>query len=208
MISNQEAILLINLALGAGKQLRLHQNGFIQLDLLADNFRLHIWSPNMPKAQDPRTPIHNHTFDFSSQVLVGELVHQEYEWIPERSRIGEIVDQDIICELFTGAGDYEHLVPTGVMGTYHEGERLVIQPGYTYAFQHGKYHDSWADKLTATIMHKTAVHQIAMATVVVPLAEGGPDNDFRRDQYPQETLMPFVARVIGSLQDLENRRHV
>lgn len=197
-----ESTVLINLALMAGNQPRLHQNGFVQLDLLDGNSRLHIWSDHMLKAQDPRTPIHNHRFSFSSQVILGQLTHVEYEWVNERSRMNEILDSDIVCELFTGAGDYEHLVPTGQMGTYHETGRFQLPAGMRYTFEHSRYHDSWGHGLTATIMTKMEVDKIPFATVVVPLGEGGPDNEFRRDQYSQDELMPFVRDVLAGLQAL------
>lgn len=190
--------LQIERALAAGNQLRLHQNGFIQLDLPDEKSRLHVWSEELPKAQDPRTPIHNHRFCFKSKIIVGELTHQEYIWVPaERAR-----DGDVVCRLYTGSGDYQNLVlaPEPYEGAVWEGGTFIYQVGDEYHFQHGAYHDSWGKGLTATIMTKTETDCIPYATVVVPLGEGGPDNDFRRDQYPQEVLMPFVAGVLAELK--------
>lgn len=196
----------IERALAEGNRLRLHQNGFIQLDLLGlENSRLHIWSQGMPKAQDPRTPIHNHTFCFKSTIIVGELTNVEYNWVDA----DRAVNGDPVCHLYTGSGDYEELVVVPESeGTFYEFNKHTYKPGYTYHFPHGAYHDSWGNGLTATIMTKTNIGCISQATVVVPLGEGGPDNSFRRDQYPQEELMPFVLDVLSGLHELDNRRHV
>lgn len=215
ILSASGSIVCIKLALNAGNQVRMHQNGFLQLDLLDGMSRLHIWSEELPKAQDPRTPIHNHTFDFNSQIILGKLTHVEYDWIEiieeqdglEQLPVG-INNDDPVCYLYTGSGDYQNLVPVGVEGTVHETGRFDFGVDDVYSFQHERYHDSWGNGLTATIMTKTALNQIPRATVVVPLGEGGPDNSFRRDQYPQELLMPFVQGVLAGLMDLDGRRHV
>lgn len=208
LLSTNESIRVINQALAAGNQLRLHQNGFIQLDMMDGVSRLHIWADDMLKAQDPRTPIHNHRFCFESQVILGQLTHVEYEWLNEETHMNNIQNNDPVCELFTGAGDYEHLVSTGQMGTVHMTGQFQLPAGRMYSFSHGFYHDSWGHGLTATIMTKTEVDCIPFATVVVPLGEGGPDNNFRRDQYPQSDMMEYVARVLEALHELDNRRHV
>lgn len=205
LLSASEIIACINSALSAGNQIRMHQNGFLQLDLLDGKSRLHIWSEELPKAQDPRTPIHNHRFCFDSKVILGKLTHVKYEYVPAiQAKNGEGV-----CQLFTGAGDYEHLVLVkDTEGAVREKVRFDFSAGELYSFGHGLYHDTWGNGLTATIMTKTVTDCIPFATVVVPLGEGGPDNTFRRDQYKQRELMPFVLDVIDTLWELDNRRHV
>lgn len=55
---------------------RVHGNGFIQLDL-TDRRRLHIWGdPRIPRQRVPST-IHDHTFNFSSRVYRGQIIHRE-----------------------------------------------------------------------------------------------------------------------------------
>lgn len=197
MISNLIAQSLIEAALAEDNKLRLHQNGFIQLDLL-DDTRLHIWDENIPVAQSPRSPIHNHTFSFYSQVLTGELTHVEYDWINLKD-IKPALKTDMVYCLYTGSGDYQNLVSTQIWGTARESSRLVIPAGEAYRFKYGLYHDSFGKGLTATIMTKTEVNRIPFATVVCEPAIGAPDNSFRRDKYPQHVLMPFVKAVLEKI---------
>lgn len=200
MISNLIAQSLIEASLAEGNKLRLHQNGFIQLDLIP-NTRLHIWDENIPVAQSPRSPIHNHTFSFYSQVLTGELTHIEYEWIGiEQVYTKPIRDEDIVQGLYFGSGDYENLIFTGIWGTSRETSRLIIPAGEAYTFKYGLYHDSLGKGLTATIMTKTDMNRIPFATVVCEPAIGAPDNTFRRDKYPQHVLMPFIEAVLKKLR--------
>lgn len=200
MISNDKAIVLIERALSAGNKLRLHQNGFIQLDMVRvdqtdPEMRLHIWDKDIPPAQNPRSPIHNHTFSFRSEILCGELTHIEFEWIPAI----KAKEEELVVGLYKGSGDYEHLEFTGEWGAVRETGRHYYDPGTEYTFDFGKYHDSLGKGFTATMMTKTLYHQIPYATVVCQPSIGAPDNTFRRDKYPQSALMPFVEALLERL---------
>lgn len=39
-------------------------------------YRLHVWGPNFSDDQDP--PIHDHPYDFTSRIIVGELTNTRY----------------------------------------------------------------------------------------------------------------------------------
>lgn len=188
-------------ALREGNQLRLHQNGFIQLDLLDGKSRLHIWDKEIPPAQNPRSPVHNHRFCFSSYILCGELINQHYTWHSTEEMYSlPIKDNDPYCELYTGSGDYQNLVPLGIAGTVREGRGVSYTAGERYFFPHGAYHDNFFHGLTATIMTKEHENCIPLASVVVEPGTGAPDNAFRRDKYSQQELIPFVEQVLERLR--------
>lgn len=73
----------LELARVAGIEPRVHGNGFIQLDI-NERQRLHFWGhPKIPRQSVP-SPIHNHVFDFTSQICKGTLTNVEYReiWSP------------------------------------------------------------------------------------------------------------------------------
>ena len=64
---------------------RVHPNGFIQFDVIPGALRLNIW-PDQPIPGHPGRihPIHNHSFDLHSVVLVGALTNVTYSLRQER----------------------------------------------------------------------------------------------------------------------------
>jgi hypothetical protein len=77
--SNMEHTLLKQIK-SVGLQPTLHGNGFLLFNLDHDNNeRIHIWSRKLAnQAQKVSTQIHNHTFGFTSTVLLGQLVNRVY----------------------------------------------------------------------------------------------------------------------------------
>lgn len=176
--------------------IRLHGNGFIQLDI-AENQRLHIWSEDLPPAQNVRTPIHDHTFDFVSQVLCGELHHIEYDWLPdvapthgllraeptmtEDTKLVPILEDGVVC-----------------LGEMLRTRQLDVKPGQRYAFNAGQFHETTATGLTATMFWKTRTGLLPYARIACGIFDE-PDNEFSRYQWSESDLWPFVARVLGEI---------
>lgn len=174
----------------------LHPNGFIHLNL-TPNKRLHIWHPQIPQAQKVYTPIHDHTFYFQSRILTGVLTHTTYGVFA--------LDED--SEVYTHrhyAVDtrQEILVPTD-----HWAEVVKIHEEHHVAGDYydfggvGAFHssESFYHGMTATIMTvKERDHNFprAKANVLVPRGVE-PDNEFRRDGYDVDALMPFVKEAFG-----------
>lgn len=166
---------------------RLHPNGFIQYDLPSGEGRMHVWHPDLPVAQIVHTPIHDHTFDFTSRIILGRLTHVTFDF----------------C---AGAGPYQlhgarvirdedtRLEPLGVFGDMFEDKRRVFDAGDQYSFAHGRFHLSEGDGLTATIMTKTATGLLPFPRIAVPIGVD-PDNNFRRHQYGPDKLMRYVKAV-------------
>lgn len=168
----------------------LHPNGFIQQEL-AGGLRLHVWHPDIPQAQVRRSPIHDHTFMFESEVVLGELTHETF--YVNDARI------DATHEVY--AVQRVLLVPTTITVRADSSGKQVFKAGRIYNFGGpGNYHDSRGSGLTATIMTKRQIGLAPFSTVLVPIGQE-PDNDFRRDQYPPEALRPFVAMVLEQLGD-------
>jgi hypothetical protein len=135
-----------------------HENGFIQLRIDI-NRRLHVWPDEPIARQDPPMPIHDHRFDFESEVIVGRLEHIVYRTVAPNAnhpashlistvKGDEYVFHDKVCALVE------------LSTTIHKGEM--------YHFNARTLHESKARGLTATIMTKTAVHEI-IPRVLVPI---------------------------------------
>src|SRR5580765_3414507 len=59
----------------SGLRPRIHGNGFVQLDL-TERRRLHVWGDSrIPRRLVP-SQIHDHTFSFTSEIVIGQLVHR------------------------------------------------------------------------------------------------------------------------------------
>ena len=168
-------------------QPRLHPNGFIQYDLPAAG-RLHIWHPDLPMAQIIHTPIHDHTFDFTSRIVCGKLTHVVFNFYEKM--MGEYhLHRAVVTE-----GEDTLLKPLAILGDMVEAETYTFHYGQQYSFSAGRFHLSKGDGLTATIMTKTATKRLPFARIAVPL-DVDPDNNFRRHQYDAMLLMKYVEMV-------------
>lgn len=167
-------------------KIQLHPNGFIQYELPND-CRLHIWSGLNPQAQKVHTPIHDHTFDFESTVLLGTLEHRTYAL----STGFGIEPTHTAHEV---RGDY--LISNGFNCRAEQTQLMRFAPGTHYTFQHGLVHASHGCNLTATVMRRVGLWErpYRRAVVLVPVGVE-PDNEFRRDQYSADLLMEGVSRV-------------
>lgn len=178
---------------------RLHPNGFIQYDLPDDRGRLHIWHPDLPVAQIVHTPIHDHTFDFESQVIFGSLTHTPFTF--DQRPDGDYRLYRAVVEF----GEDTRLEPTTRVGNMVSGGAIDFFKGDRYSFFAGRFHTSTAQVLTATIMQKTATGVFPQPYIAVPVSVN-PDNNFRRYQYGVEELWEYVEQV-GRLASLTLRSY-
>lgn len=170
---------------------RLHPNGFIQYDLPTGD-RLHIWHPDLPIAQVVYTPIHDHTFDFTSRVVMGRLTHVVYEFWNHPEGEYQLHRAQVI------AGEDTKLAPLKQVGNMQEAERWVLGEHSVYSFKHGRFHTSEGEGLTATVMTKVATDLLPFPRIAVPVGID-PDNNFRRHQYEPNHLMKYVNSVIDKV---------
>src|SRR5882762_4267748 len=125
-----------------------HQNGFIQLSI-NDNVRFHVWhGPDLREAlgvqkQKTNSPIHDHRFDFESEILCGALTHIEYRTIehPEGEYVIHATDGGKLVSL-----NVRVRATAYIETTYKRGDE--------YQFGARRFHESKATTLTATLMRK------------------------------------------------------
>lgn len=172
-----------------GNKPRVHPNGFLQLDLSA-NERLHIW-PEVPfKTVSVDTPMHDHTFSFTSQVLLGALRHTVY--VPT-------ANPDGIYRLYRTfpyrAQDRE--TPFALMDDLRYDlvlkEQIVIPAPRTYYFAAFEFHSSDPIGLTATLIRTEPFDKTKQARVAV--RHDQTPQLFDRSQFDEEILWELIRRV-------------
>jgi hypothetical protein len=111
--------------------------------------RLHVWAPEAPTG-DP--PIHDHPFDFTSTVVVGELVNTRYvedaagdEYVRERRALADESDRRV---------DTIRLV----------GEPTTFRAGDTYQQRASGLHDSRQAPGTVTLIRFSFTGATALTT--------------------------------------------
>lgn len=203
-----------------GRNPRVHPNGFLQLDLVADDEqlpdaslstrirgatkprghsgtrrRLHIWNPPMielPK-QKVVTSIHDHIFDMRSTVVMGTLWQVLYKLVPDRFGAWHIA-----IARYSGAGE----------STLHPGDerfsavpynRFPITSGQRYTQPASTFHDSEAHGTVVTVMEKTKIYPDRDARALVRHGLD-PDNSFdRRNAMDEDALWNVIEKTLGMI---------
>ncbi len=174
--------------------LRMHGNGFLQLEL-GDGARLHIWSDDLPPAQRVNTAIHNHRFSFNSNVLLGTLINKEYRFLSGGTGSYNIYVPE------KKDGENTELVATGQSGDFKWRGDNVLQAGEGYRFRAGDFHETLWEGLTATYFRKTMTHYAFTPSVACP-ADLEPDNEFDRYEGKGVDLWEFVDQVMEKIAPL------
>lgn len=187
---------------------RLHGNGFLQFDM-APGLRLHIWPESdskLIKAQKTRTPIHDHAFDFTSTILVGNLLHKVYscdEIIPY------FTDSNVAKTYHVYKAQKTSTENTVLVKDDDKEYALVrcqeskyIQKGHSYDFEGGRFHESvnTGPGITASIMFKTKIYS-GYKPRVLCLSTETPDNDFSRYSVDQSVLNHYVNLLENELKN-------
>jgi len=178
-----------------GRQLRVHGNGFVQLDLDDGTTRLHVWDESVPR-QAVATPVHDHVFAMRSTVLCGKLIHTELDALPPRPHDTARSLYSVHTARQEEGTQNTRLLPTGEVVRLRQRRRLALLPGQTYEFPAREFHTSGHRGLTATVMEKVdAPGSYGRPRVLVPLLQE-PDNDFHRDGHDQAALRALVDRAL------------
>jgi len=185
-----------------GRNIRVHGNGFIQVDL-PENKRLHVWGhPDIPR-QVESSQIHSHRFGFESTILVGSLVNVIYKKI-------KLTDQSEYSpsELFDVYVPVQRTLEDTVL-VREEGDPICLSPtpialyraGDTYSMLPKDIHETFVNQPTATLMTKTSVApDDYVPEVFLPLNKK-PDNAFNRYQnLGTEELWTIVQSVLSGGQ--------
>lgn len=170
-----------------GENIRVHGNGFLQLDLPGQN-RLHIFShPDLP-AQRQSTHIHDHRFGFKSQILRGRLANICYRVEASRApthRVYSAVPRN---------GEDTVLKDTGFVGQLVAIMAEVYQAGDSYKMWPKVFHETMTNELTVTFMAKNETTDHA-PRVLAPIG-ARPDNDFTRYDVDPLTLWAIVKDAV------------
>jgi hypothetical protein len=70
--------------------------GFIQLKLNAKQ-RMHFWHPNHIRDTNEEE-VHNHRYSYSSRIIIGEIVHETWAYVPSPSGEGNIECIEVSCK--------------------------------------------------------------------------------------------------------------
>jgi len=191
---------------GAGN-IRVHPNGFIQVDLLATEeswhashhkghsgatLRLHIWNPpdHVLPRQGTVNELHTHVFDMHSTIVRGKMNQRIYtfavgsEWHSHRDLdkvlkgpVGGPELFKLYKAVYAKSSD-SRLEDTGVPGVVVSNFDWSVHEGQDYFQPAFTFHDSDPEGCTVTIMEKTRVYD-GDAYVLVPVAIE-PDNSYDR----------------------------
>ncbi len=171
--------------------LRVHENGFIQVDL-GETHRLHVWSPLIPR-QKVSTQIHDHRFDFESKCLVGLIFHHEY---------GVAFRENGPLQTYIWESP-EGLVPTENGRCFADELRVIpVNEGETYQFDAKEFHETTYNKLSVTLMRKIRTWPAHSPRVLCQVGLT-PDNSFNRYDYGHHLATRKVFRQ--AIQELRSR---
>lgn len=156
-----------------GTGIRVHGNGFIQIDL-PDQKRVNVWGHSAIPRQNVATQLHDHRFDFYSFVLRGAMVNATYQAYPARA-------QPLTHDVYTPQvrqGEDTVLMPTGESVRLTPYHATVVPVGESYRLPAGMVHETFVNQPTATLMLKGETRNIPVR-VFCPIGKR-PDNDFVR----------------------------
>lgn len=185
--------------------LRVHGNGFIQIDL-EPGLRFHVWDESIPRQAIP-TPIHDHRFSFISRILMGELINISYQAIPtptepELSKQGKWYLKPVVYRLYApmrGGNEDTKLVPADEVDYFMEVQsRDSYLEGQEYSFKARDFHETQHKGLTATLMRKTSEDLGHRVSIACP-ADLEPDNIFNRYEVDIDAMWQIVERVSRTL---------
>ena len=175
-----------------GRKPRVHGNGFLQLDL-DDVRRFHIWGHPLIPAQKTPTPIHDHTFTFESEVIVGVMVNDLFRYeVTSPNRFTHRVYRAQVRE-----GEDTMLVAENAWDSWGELKflgRHELLPGASYTLTPEAIHESSVKGLTLTVITKhgkTLSQGGSSPRVFVPKGVE-PDNSFHRTTAMSPSAMDQV----------------
>lgn len=175
----------------------LHGLGFIQVQLQG-NQRLHVWHPELPRRRCfEHSAIHNHRFNFTSRVLIGQQINIKVR--PINADDGEATHLLYLHEGARTANGGRPWTPNApVAMVEHSTETIVAGEEYFMPAYNFHRTEPAGDGRVATIMTKLAEGKRgAMSSCRIGIE---PDTDFDRFQLPPAELWRFVLDVLGGRQ--------
>lgn len=164
-----------------GRNIRVHGNGFIQVDL-PENKRLHVWGhPDIPR-QVESSQIHSHRFGFESTILVGSLVNAVYKQhvVVDRKEYMDSELYDVYEPVQRTAEDTVLIKREQAPISLSYPSLAIYKAGERYSMNPKEIHETFVNQPTATLMTKLSVApDDYKPEVFLPLGKT-PDNGFNR----------------------------
>ena len=183
-----------------GRKPRVHPNGFVQFDIEPNILRLNVWPADPIPGHPGRIhPIHNHSFDLRSKIILGKLTNDVYAFTPAPGY------GDMVLHTARRVGSYDSILvpeakdrwgrPMSAVG-YMEliGSRTYL-PGQSYTLEKHLFHDSIAHGLTATLMMLEKSSRNYAPQVAVPIGVE-PMNNYSRDDFDEELLWGIIGQAL------------
>lgn len=173
-----------------GRNIRLHGNGFIQIDT-GPRQRLHVFGhPDAPRQKVP-TPIHDHKFAFTSKIYSGLLINTVWHFDTR------LEHTHYICgyEPSSVGGEDTRLIETDERGGLHLASMRAYGPGKEYDHPEGVLHETFANEPTITVMQKRFVDETHKPRVLCRIGLE-PDNYFTRYDLDDDELWRMVADAL------------
>ena len=183
-----------------GRKPRVHPNGFVQFDVEPNILRLNVW-PETPIPGHPGRihPIHNHSFDLKSKILLGQLTNDVYAYEPAPG-YGDMVlhtarrvnthDSILVPEAKDRWGR-----PMAAVGYMTLISSRTYRQGESYTLEKHLFHDSINKGLTATLMSLEKPSKNYAPQVAVPVGVE-PMNNYLRDDFDEDLLWNIIGQVL------------
>lgn len=159
----------------------------------SEEVRVHVWDPRLRRAGiESSGLLHDHRFDMTAHVLLGRIVHVEYELRPyDRGawQLHEVVHaRKAMAEGATFDGGVRALP-----GRYEAmAHTTVVDAGGSYRFPALAFHGTWPDGLTVTAIHKQHQRDVP-ARIMAPY--GQPVVHAFADPMPPEAWTPILLEA-------------
>lgn len=168
--------------------------GFIQLKL-NDSQRLHFWHPDLTQDVSDEE-LHDHRYEFTSKLLVGELTHQVFEFVVDPLGDHEMVQ--VACE------PGKEVDPEPISrGRIHAAGTYVLRPGSQYTFPPTGFHRTVANRAVTLLTRGPKVAEFARVIRKLGEASVCP---FARE-IPEAELWDYIDDLLGSSRNAGYHLH-
>lgn len=131
--------------------------GFIQLKI-DETTRMHFWHPDLD-GSDFEEEVHDHRYDFTSTVLVGELTNEVYQFVPDVSHRAKHEMAFVSCE--PGHDGTNNSPPMGATGHLIHGGTYTMVAGSRYTFLNHVFHRVRAQRAVTLLERSPKISQYA-----------------------------------------------
>lgn len=134
-----------------GTNIRVHGNGFLQVDM-PRGARVHLFGhPSIPRQVTP-TPVHDHRWSLTSEVLCGTLINVVWQFAKDNRN----PHTHFVCGYTASevGGEDTRLIPTTETGYLVLYDMACVKAGGQYSHPRNWLHETFANEPTITHMTK------------------------------------------------------